>query len=150
MSATLDKMNDDLKTAMKGGDELTKNTIRWIKSAIQNAEIAQGKELDEAAVGDVLAKMAKQYRDSIDQYRQHNREDLVAKEEGELSVVLRYLPEQMSEDDIRSLVNSVAAEVGASGPQDKGKVMGKLMPQVKGKADGSLVNKVVSEVLASK
>jgi len=148
--STLDQMNNDLKTAMKSGDEVTKNTIRWVKAAMQNAAIAQGKDLDEASVNDVLAKMAKQYRDSIDQYRTNHREDLATKEESELAVVLRYLPEQMTEAQIRSLVGQVAGEVGAAGPQDKGKVMGKLMPQVKGKADGALVNRIVSEVLAAR
>lgn len=148
--STLDQMNNDLKAAMKSGDEVTKNTIRWVKSAIQNAAIAKGADLDDPGVNDVLAKMAKQYRDSIEQYRQHDRIDLASKEEAELAVVLRYLPEQMSEEEIRTLVRNVAAEVGAAGPQDKGKVMGKLMPQVKGKADGAVVNRVVSEVLAAK
>ena len=147
--STLDQMNQDLKAAMKSGDEVTKNTIRWMKSALQNAEIAQGKALDESAVNDVLAKMAKQYRDSIEQYQTHGRQDLADKEEGELAVLLRYLPDQMSEGEIRALVNNVVNELGAAGPQDKGKVMGKLMPLVKGKADGAVVNRVVSETLAA-
>jgi uncharacterized protein len=148
--STQDQLTDDLKVAMKSGDTLTKDTIRMIKAAIQNATIAsKGDSLDDAAVDEVLAKMAKQYRDSIITYRDVKREDLAAKEEAELSVVMHYLPEQMSAEDVRAIVEAVVAEVGAAGPGDKGKVMGKLMPQVKGKADGSVVNAVVTEILAS-
>jgi uncharacterized protein len=148
--STQEQLTEDLKTAMKGGDQLSKDTIRLIKAALQNATIAaKGADLDDAGVNEVLAKMAKQYRDSITTYRDAKREDLVAKEESELSVVMRYLPEQMGADEVRTIVEAVVAEVGASGPGDKGKVMGKLMPQVKGKADGSVVNAVVTEILAS-
>jgi uncharacterized protein YqeY len=148
--STQEQLTEDLKAAMKSGDTITKDTIRMIKAVIQNATIAaKGTELDDTGVNEVLAKMAKQYRDSITTYRDANREDLVAAEERELAVLIRYVPEQMSANDIRAIVEAVAAEVGATGPGDKGKVMGKLMPQVKGKADGSVVNAVVTEILAS-
>jgi uncharacterized protein YqeY len=148
--STQDQLTEDLKTAMKSGDTVTKDTIRMIKAALQNATLAaKGEVLDDASVNQVLAKMVKEYRDSITTYRDANREDLVAKEEIELAVVVRYLPEQMSEDQVRTIVQAVVKEVGATGPGDKGKVMGALMPQVKGKADGSVVNAVVSEILAS-
>ena len=91
--------------------------------------------------------MAKQHRDSISAYRQHGREDLAAQEEAELAVVSRYLPEQMGEDEIRALAGQVVAELGASSPGDRGKVMGRLMPQLKGRADGSAVNRIVGELL---
>lgn len=148
--STQEQLNDDLKTAMKGGDVLTKDTIRLVKAALQNATIAaKGEDLDDAAVDVVLAKMAKQYRDSITTYNDAKRPDLAAKEESELNIVMRYLPEQMGADEVRVIVEAVVAEVGATGPGDKGKVMGKLMPQVKGKADGSVVNAVVTEVLGA-
>ena len=148
--STQEQLTEDLKAAMKSGDTITKDTIRMIKAAIQNATIAaKDTELDDTGVNEVLAKMAKQYRDSITTYRDANREDLVAAEERELAVLMRYVPEQMSADDVRAIVETVVAEVGATGPGDKGKVMGKLMPQVKGKADGSVVNAVVTEILTS-
>ena len=148
--STQEQLTEDLKVAMKSGDTITKDTIRMIKAALQNATLAaKGEPLDDASVNQVLVKMAKEYRDSITTYRSANREDLVAKEEIELAVVVRYLPEQMSEDQVRTIVQAVVKEVGATGPGDKGKVMGALMPQVKGKADGSVVNAVVSEILAS-
>ena len=93
--------------------------------------------------------MARQYRESITMYRDNAREDLATKEEAELSIVLGYLPEQLGADEILTMAKAVADEVGAAGPGDKGKLMGKLMPQLRGKADGALVNKVVGELLDS-
>lgn len=142
-----DELTADLKNAMKSGDAITKDTVRLIRSAVQNAEIEKQGDLDDNDVSLVLGKMAKQYRDSITVYREAKRDDLVTKEETELAVVMRYLPEQMSADDVRAIAETVVAEVGATGPGDKGKVMGKLMPQVRDKADGSMVNTVVGELL---
>ncbi len=148
--STQDQLTEDLKTAMKAGDSVTKDTIRMIKAALQNATLAaKGEALDDASVNQVLAKMAKEYRDSITTYGDAKRDDLVAKEEIELAVLMRYLPEQMGADEVRTIVEAIVAEVGATGPGDKGKVMGKLMPQVKGKADGTVVNTIVTEILAS-
>ena len=143
-----EQLIEDLKTAMKAQDLITKDTVRLIRAAMKNAEIEKGKELDDEGALDVLARMAKQYRDSITTYRDNGREDLAVREEAELEVLARYLPEQLGEDAIRALVQQAVSELGASGPQDRGKVMGKLMPQLKGKADGSLVSRIVGELLA--
>ena len=143
-----EQLIEDLKTAMKAQDLITKDTVRLIRAAMKNAEIEKGKELDDEGALDVLARMAKQYRDSITTYRDNGREDLAVREEAELEVLVRYLPEQLGEDDIRALVQQAVSELGASGPQDRGKVMGKLMPQLKGKADGGLVSRIVGELLA--
>ncbi len=143
-----EQLIEDLKTAMKAQDLITKDTVRLIRAAMKNAEIEKGKELDDEGAIDVLARMAKQYRDSITTYRDNGREDLAVREEAELEVLARYLPEQLGEDDIRVLVQQAVSELGASGPQDRGKVMGKLMPQLKGKADGGLVSRIVGELLA--
>ncbi len=142
-----EQLSDDLKTAMKAQDALTKDTVRLIRAAMKNAEIEKGDALDDAGALDVLARMAKQYRDSITTYRDNGREDLAVREEAELTVVARYLPEQLGEDEVRALAEQAVAELGASGPQDRGKVMGKLMPQLKGKADGAVVNRIVGELL---
>jgi len=142
-----DQLTEDLKNAMKSGDTITKDTVRLIRSAVQNAEIEKQGDLDDTDVALVLGKMAKQYRDSITIYREAKRDDLAAKEETELAVIMRYLPEQMSADDVRAIAETVVAEVDAAGPGDKGKVMSRLMPQVRGKADGSMVNTVVGELL---
>ncbi len=143
-----EQLIEDLKTAMKAQDLITKDTVRLIRAAMKNAEIEKGKELDDEGALDVLARMAKQYRDSITTYRDNGREDLAVREEAELEVLARYLPEQLGEDAIRALVQQAVSELGASGPQDRGKVMGKLMPQLKGKADGGLVSRIVGELLA--
>ena len=142
-----EQLSDDLKTAMKAQDAVTKDTVRLIRAAMKNAEIEKGAPLDDAGALDVLARMAKQYRDSITTYRDNRREDLAVREEAELAVVARYLPEQLGEDEVRALAEQAVAELGASGPQDRGKVMGKLMPQLKGKADGAMVNRIVGELL---
>ena len=144
-----EQLTDDLKKAMKSHDEVTKGTIRLIRAAIQNAEIEKRNELDDTGSAEVLSRMAKQYRDSIKTYGDAGRADLVAKEEAELLVLLAYLPEQMSADEILALAKLAAEGVGATGPGDRGKVMGKLMPQLRGKADGSLVNTVVGKLLDS-
>jgi uncharacterized protein YqeY len=145
----LDQLNEDLKQAMKAKDEVTKDTVRLIKAAVQNAEIEKQATLDDTSANELLARMARQYRESITMYRDNAREDLATKEEAELSIVLGYLPEQLGADEIRTMAKAVADEVGAAGPGDKGKLMGKLMPQLRGKADGALVNKVVGELLDS-
>ena len=142
-----ERLTDDLKTAMKGRDELTRDVVRLVISAIKNGEIEKRGALDEAGVTDVLSRMVRQYRESIVAYRDGGREEAAAKEEAELAVVMRYLPEQLGPDEIRALAQAAAAEVGASGPSDRGKVMGVRMPQLRGRADGSVVSSVVGEVL---
>ena len=142
-----DRLTDDLKTAMKAHDELTRDVVRLMISGIKTAEIDKREALDEAGVTDVLSRMVRQYRESIVAFRDGDREEAAAKEEAELAIVMRYLPEQLGADEIRALAQAAATEVGASGPSDRGKVMGKLMPQLRGRADGSVVNSVVGDVL---
>ena len=122
--AIQEQLAEDLKSAMKAHDDITKDTIRLVRAAIKNAEIEKGDALDDEAAMAVLTRMAKQYRDSIETYRQHGRDDLVAREESEFSVLSRYLPEQLDEDAIRSLAQQAVEAVGATGPGDRGKVMG--------------------------
>ena len=144
----LDIINQDLKTAMKSGDEVSKRTLRGVKTAITRAEKDKGGQpLDDGEIIAVLQKQAKQRRDSIEAYQQAGREDLVAEEQAELAVIQRYLPQMMSEEEIRVVAQKVIEETGASGPRDMGKVMGKLMSQLRGKADGRLVNQVVRDLL---
>ena len=132
---------------MRSRDDVTRNTVRLAIAAIKNAEIEKRGPLDAAGVTDVLSRMVRQYRESITAYRDAGRDESALAEEAELSVVMRYLPEQLGPDEIRALATDAAAEVGATGPGDRGKVMGKLMPKLRGKADGTVVNTVVGEVL---
>ena len=144
-----DRLMDDLKIAMKAHGEVTKLVVRMVRSAVHNVEIEKREAVDDAAVTEVLSRIARQYRESIGVYQQADRVDLVAKEEAELEVWLRYLPEQLGPGEVLALVKVVVDDVGAKGTADKGKVMGKLMPQLRGKADGGMVNTVVTEHLES-
>jgi uncharacterized protein YqeY len=143
------RLLDDMKDAMRQRQSERLSVIRMIRAKIHNEEISKGSDLDEETVTEVITRMAKQHRESIEQFRNGNRPDLVEKEETELATVMEYMPEQMSVEDISSLVAQVINEVSATGPSDKGKVMGKLMPQVRGKADGNQVNTVVMTMLNS-
>jgi uncharacterized protein YqeY len=145
--ALLDKLNEDLKSAMRGKEQTRMTVLRMVLSAINYSEIAQQKKLDDAGIITVISREIKQRRESIEAYEKGNRQDLADKEKTELAMLQAYMPAQMSCDEITSLVQKVIEEVGAKGPGDKGKVMQKLMPQVKGKADGGEVNTIVTELL---
>ena len=143
------RLVDDLKQAMRDKDALRRDTIRYLRSEIRNQEIRDRKELDDAGVIQVLSRQAQQRRDSIEIYRDAGRRDLVDKEESELSVIVAYLPQQLTSEEITDLVRQVVADVGATGPGDMGKVMGAIMPQVRGKAEGREVNAIVQQTLRS-
>ena len=125
-------IRDDIKTAlvtaMKGGDKETTATIRLIQSAIKNRDIelrtASAQPDDDLLVTEVMQKMIKQRRESVEMYRQGNREELAAKEEAEIAVIERFLPAQMSEDEAKAAISAIIAEVGASSMKDMGRVMG--------------------------
>ncbi len=143
------RLDDDLKQAMRDRDALRRDVVRYMRSEIRNEEIRTQKELDDEGVIQVLSKQAQQRRDSIEAYTGADRQDLVEKERSELSVILSYLPRQMTGDEITDLVQQVVAEVGASGPADMGKVMSAIMPQVRGKAEGREVSSIVQQTLRS-
>ncbi len=142
------KLTDDLKQAIRGRDRLKSSVIRLVMAAVKNAEIAKQAPPDEADILGIIAKEVRQHKESIDAFRQGNRQDLVAQEEAELSILKEYLPRQMSRDEIIAAARKVIDEVAAQGPGDKGKVMGKLIPQLKGRADGREINAVVTELLS--
>jgi len=142
-----EKLNTDLKTAMRARDELRMLVLRSLLSSMNYAEIAKQKKLDDGGVIEVIGKEIKQRKESIEAYEKGNRKDLADKEKAEMAVLLEYMPAQMGRDEIVAIVQAVIAEVGAKGPGDKGKVMQKLMPQVKGKADGNEVNSIVTDLL---
>lgn len=143
-----EKLMADLKKAMKGGDKTRLEVIRMVRARIKNTEIANQKGLDDPDVLDVIAKEAKQRRESITEFKKADRQDLVDKEEAELAILLEYLPQQMSREEIIAAARGVIEEMGAQGPGDKGKVMQKLIPQLKGKAEGRDINEVVTELLS--
>ena len=142
------KLMDDLKQAMRAGDEVRRSVIRLVMAAIKNAEIARHGAVDDGDILGIIAKEARQRGESIEAFRQGNRQDLVAREEAELAVLQQYLPQQMTRDEVMEAARRVIDEVGASGLSDKGKVMPKLIAQLKGRADGREINAVVTELLS--
>ncbi len=143
------KLADDLKQALRGGDTVRRSVIRLVMAAIKNAEIARQSSLDDADILGIIAKEVRQRRESIEAFKQGDRPDLVAQEEAELAILDGYLPQQMTREEILQAVRKVIEEVGAQGPSDKGKVMPKLIAQLKGRADGREINAVVTELLTS-
>ena len=142
------KLVDDLKQALKGGDKVRRSVIRLVMSAIKNAEIARQSALGDADILGIVAKEARQRRESIEAFKQGNRQDLVAQEEAELAILEGYLPQQMTREEIIQAARRIIEEVGAQGPGDKGKVMPKLIAQLKGRADGREINAVVTDLLS--
>lgn len=142
------KLMDDLKRAMKGGDRVRSSVIRLTMAAIKNAEIARQSSLNDTDILGVIAKQVKQRQESIESFKQGNRPDLLAQEEAEMAILNAYLPQQMSREEVIAEARRVIAEVGAAGPGDKGKVMPPLIAQLKGRADGRVINEVVTELLS--
>lgn len=148
-----EQLMDDLKEAMREKDETRKRAIRSVLAALKKAETeldadGQRVSLDDDAILRIIAKQARERQESIDAFRSGGRDDLVAWEEGDLAVLQGYLPRQMSREEIEVEVRQVISEVGATGPQDMGKVKKPLMARLKGRADGRLANQIVRELLA--
>ena len=144
-----EKLEDDIKSAMRNHDQARLDALRFLKFAVQAVEKDQKSELDDDGMINVATKQASDRRDSIKAFEEGGRDAMAAKEAAELVVLEEFLPPQMSADEIMTIIQSVAAEVEVSSIQDKGKLMGKLMPQTRGKADGSVVNQMVTEYLES-
>lgn len=145
-----EKLQEDLKAAMIAHDEQKLSVIRMLKSAIQYFEIQKGGagySAKDEEILDVISKEVKKRREAIDLYEKGGRPELAEKEKQEMKILQSYLPEQMSEDEVRKLVSEAIEQTGASSIQEMGKVMGVLMPKVKGKADSSLVSGFVRERL---
>uniref|UniRef100_A0A831U9N1 GatB/YqeY domain-containing protein n=1 Tax=Geobacter metallireducens TaxID=28232 RepID=A0A831U9N1_GEOME len=143
-----DRLNNEMKEAMKARDEIRLSVIRLIRSSVKNREIESRHELNDGEITEVVSTLVKQRRESIRMFGEAGRTDLVEKEEKELAVLLTYLPQQLSREEVEALVVQAIADSGAQGPKDMGKVMKAIMPHVTGRADGSLVSAVVKEKLA--
>lgn len=144
------KIMDELKTAMKAKDEAALRTLRAIKAAIIIEKTSEGAAdvLSEATETKMLQKLAKQRRDSLDIFTKQNREDLAAKEREELAIIEKFLPKQMTADELATAVKAIIAEVGATTAADMGKVMGVASKQLAGKADGKAISETVKQLLA--
>ncbi len=147
--ALKEQLQQDLIAAMKGKDEVATSAIRLLKAAIMKFETAGDKKVaTDDDIIQIAGKEIKQRKDSIEQFEKGGRPELAEKEKLEMAVLAKYLPAQLSEEEVRTIVAEVIAATGASGKSDLGKVMGALMPRTKGKADGAMVNKIVQELLA--
>lgn len=144
-----EKLTADMKEAMKAREEGRQRlgVIRLVRGAIRQQEIDGQRELDDEAVLSVISKEVKQRWDAIEEFQKGGRDDLVRQNEAEIAILMEYLPQQMTEDEVRSAVQEAIAATGASTPKDMGKVMKELMLKVKGRADGKLVNQIVRERL---
>jgi hypothetical protein len=144
------KILDDLKSAMKAGDSVKRDTLRMLDSMVKNVEIEKKKReegLSDDEVREVIARAIKQRKDSLAQYEAGGRADLVEKEKGEIEILSVYMPAQLGDDEIRKVVKEAISESGATSIAEIGKVMGPIMAKLKGQADGQVVRKIVEEEL---
>jgi uncharacterized protein YqeY len=147
--SVMERLDQDMKQAMKDKAALKLSVIRMVKAALKNEEISKGRLLSEDEELTILTRELKQRRESLQEFEKAGRDDLAAKTREEIDVLSAYLPAQLSEDELRGIVRDAIAATGASSKKEMGKVMGAIMPKVKGRADGTLVQKIVSEELPS-
>jgi len=143
-----ERLNEDMKQAMKDGDKFRLQVIRLVRASIKNQEIELRRPLTEEETIQVLSRELKQRRESLQDFQKAGREDLIAQVTAEMDIITQYLPKQLSEEEIKEIALQTMKETGASSKADMGKLMGALMPKVKGRADGKLVNRIVQELLS--
>ena len=141
------KLQEDLKTSMKNKDTLRKSVITLIRSSIKQVEVDKRIELNDDDVIDIISKQLKQRNDSLEQFLDAGREDLVEETRSEIEVLKEYLPQQLSEEELNEIVKQTISEVGATSMKDMVKIMSVIKPKTKGRADGKLINKLVKENL---
>lgn len=142
------RLETDLRTAMREGDTVTRDTIRYLLAGLKNAEIEQRARLAQADQEVILHRIAKQLGDAIEQYRAGGRDDLATREASQLEILRRYLPTELTDDELASLVANVVAEVGATGPKEMGKVMPVLVQRAAGRSDGRRLSSAARAALA--
>ena len=143
-----DQILNDQKAAMKGGDKPRLATIRLIMAAIKQQEVDSRKDVSDEDVIAILTRMVKQRRDSVDQYTKAGRKDLADQETAEIAIIDEYLPEQLSDEEVASVIDEIISATGAAGPQDMGKVMGQLKGKLQGRADMGAASAIVRQKLA--
>lgn len=147
---SLEKIDSELKAAMKEKNEIKLGTLRMLKAAIKNKEIDKRQPLSEPEILEVIQKQVKQRRDSIAEFQKADRQDLLQKETAEIAVLELYLPKQLSEVELKAIVQKAVQTTGAKSKADMGKIMKEVMPQIAGRADGKQVNQIVSQLLPLK
>lgn len=143
----MERLNTDMKEAMRAKDKEKLSVIRMLKASVQKEEIEVGRSLNAEEELTILARELKQRKDSVREFTQADRLDLAEKTQSEIAIVENYLPKQLSNDEVRTIVQDVITQTGATSASDFGKVMGQVMPKVKGQADGNVVNAIVKELL---
>ncbi len=149
MSDLKKRLQNDLKEAMKQKDTFKRDVIRFVMSAIKQIEVDERKELSDSDIEAILVKQIKQRNDAIQQFREGGRDDLVEKNEKELEILKSYLPEPMSEDEVREILKDIIEETGAEGMKDMGKVMGAAKSRIGSRAEGRVINQIAKELLNS-
>ncbi len=142
------RLTEDLKGSLRAGDKLRTSVIRLLTAAIKNREVEKRAALTDAEVLQAISSSVKQHQDSIEQFRQGGRQDLVDKETAELEILHSYLPAQLNPDQLAEVVRAAIHETGVTSPRDMGKVMAVVMPKVTGRADGKLVSALVRDMLS--
>ncbi|RED65714.1 GatB/YqeY domain-containing protein [Cohnella lupini] len=142
-----ERLNEDMKKALKDGNKFRLQTIRMVRASIKNQEIELRRPLDDNELLNILSRELKQRRDSLQDFERGGREDLVSNVKAEIEIISEYLPRQLTEEEVKVIVVQTMQETGASSKADLGKLMGALMPKVKGIADGKLVNAIVQQSL---
>lgn len=142
-----ERLNDDMKQAMRNHEKFKLTVIRMVRSSIKNVEINERRTLEDSEVLDILNRELKQRKDSLQEFEKAGRDDLVENLKTEITIISEYMPAQLSEEEVHAIVQQTIQELGASSKADLGKVMGALMPKVKGRADGRIVNQTVQRLL---
>ncbi|MBU5669947.1 GatB/YqeY domain-containing protein [Peptoniphilus sp. MSJ-1] len=142
-----ERLMADLKTAMKSKDKLQKDVITMVRAAIKQKEVDERVELSDSDIENIISKQLKEKKSSIEEFKKGNRDDLVKQTEDEIEVLLKYLPEQLSDDELREIIKNVIDENNITSMKDIGLLMKNVMPKIKGKADGNSVNKIAKELL---
>lgn len=145
-----ERLEQDLKSALRARDAVRVSTIRLARAAIHNTQIERGRPLSDDEIREVLAKEAKRRREAIEAFTRGGRDDLVAKESLELAILTEYMPAALPPEELRNIIAEAITQVRARDRRDTGKVMGVVMPRVKGRADGQMVNRLVQEMLPEK
>ena len=143
-----EQLMDELKLAMKEKDVIRKNAVQNARSAILQIEKDKQIELDDEGIIEIISKMVKKLKDAIVEFEKGGRQDLVENNQREIEVLTKYLPEQLSEEELTAIIKEVITETAAVSMRDMGKVMGAVVPKTKGKADGGLINKIVKDLLS--
>ena len=142
-----ERLNEDMKQAMRNQDKFKLSTIRMVRATMKNLEIDLKRTLNDNEVLDILSREIKQRKDALQEFEKAGRDDLAASARAEVEIIAVYLPKQLTEEEIKVIVQQTIQETGASSKADMGKVMSALMPKVKGRADGKLVNQAVQQLL---